>query len=382
MKTVPSWIFLGVLLIGLVHERAPLRAQPADKDTPADRAPAAPKGLAEPTTDAPAQSDDDPIVTDDDDNKPWSQGVSAENRKAARKLFLEGNRLFRVPLFAKAAEQYMAALGKWKHPAFYFNLALAQLNLGKEVDARESLEQALQYGEAPLGAEQFHEAQKQLKEVRRQLGQIRVTCRTPGAEVTMDGMTLFIGPGSYQGWTKAKTHELTAKKAGYLSEAQRVTVSSEGLRDVELKLVTLSQATDASRRWAAWKPWAVVAAGGLIAAGGGGLHALAARSFDDYDKEVSRLCSTPAGDPPRVGCTQDEIDPELAVQLQRARRQQVIAVSSYVVGGSLVATGIVLLYMNRPRIAEQAGSSLSAGGVELTPVVSTDMLGLQLSMSH
>jgi hypothetical protein len=33
-----------------------------------------------------------------------------------------------------------------------------------------------------------------------------------------------------------------------------VTVAAGELRDVELELVTLIQATDATRRWAAWKP--------------------------------------------------------------------------------------------------------------------------------
>ena len=198
-------------------------------------------------------------------------------------------RVSRVPLFAQAAEKYTTALSQWKHPGFYFNLALAQLNLGQEIEARENLEKALQHGEEPLGAEEFKEAQKQLQEVERQLGRIHISCQTPGAEVTMDGVTLFTGPGSYQGWAKAKTHELTAKKQGYLSEARRVTVSFGQLQDIELKLVTLSEAEDTSRRWATWKPWSVVAAGSAVAAAGGVLHALAFRNFNAYDKSFSGL---------------------------------------------------------------------------------------------
>ena len=106
-------------------------------------------------------------------------------------LRVEGNRLFKVPLFAKAAEQYTAAIGKWKHPAFYFNLAVAQLNLGQDVEARDSLEHALHYGEAALGADDFKEAQKQLRELEQLLGRIRITSSTEGAEITIDGATLF-----------------------------------------------------------------------------------------------------------------------------------------------------------------------------------------------
>ncbi|HEX2690676.1 MAG TPA: hypothetical protein VHN14_28865 [Kofleriaceae bacterium] len=143
---------------------------------------------------------------------------------------MEGNRLFKIPLFGRAAEQYTAALRQWKHPAFYFNLALAQLNLGKDVEAHDSLEQALKYGEEPLGAERFQEAKKQLQEVERQLGRLHVTCQTLGAEVTLDGVLLFTGPGSYEGWVKAQDHEITAKNPDYLAQARRVTISPGKLR--------------------------------------------------------------------------------------------------------------------------------------------------------
>jgi tetratricopeptide (TPR) repeat protein len=229
-----------MIIAGLIQAPSPLRAQPAG---------APPGDPSTPTGNEPGPDDDEPVVIDDPD-KPWTQGVSAEDRQAARELFLEGNRRFRIPLFAKAAEKYAAALARWKHPAFYFNLAVAQLNLGEDVEARENLERALEYGEEPLGAEQFQEAQRQLREVERQLGRIRVSCPTQGAEVTLDGVKLLTGPGSYEGWAKATPHEITAKKAGYLSEARQVAVTSGQLLEVELKLITLSEATDASRRWA------------------------------------------------------------------------------------------------------------------------------------
>src|SRR6187431_2652464 len=145
MKIARRRLFLGATIACLLCGHASLQAQPIVK----------------------------PIVTAEE-NKLWNQGVPEQNRKAAEELFQKGNELFLIPLFAKAAEQYVAALNKWKHPAFYFNLALAQLNLGKEIEAHANLERALAYGEKPLGKEQFKEAQKQLAEVKRQIGQIRV----------------------------------------------------------------------------------------------------------------------------------------------------------------------------------------------------------------
>lgn len=158
---------------------------------------------SEPPAGAPTSEDDstedDSTVVDEADS-PWSAGVSAEDRRTARALLREGSRLYLVPLYAKAAEQYEAALRKWKHPAIYYNLALTQRNLGKEIDARENLEHALKYGEKGLGTKRFGEAQKQLADVSRLLGWLQVTCQTFDAEVTLDGATLFGGPGRYQGW--------------------------------------------------------------------------------------------------------------------------------------------------------------------------------------
>jgi tetratricopeptide (TPR) repeat protein len=381
VKTVNILIFFGLLIAVLICDGSLVWAQPT-RGPVADDGESTSSGDASTSPDDESPSEANSIVVDDADS-PWSQGVSAEDRQAARKLLLEGNRLFWIPLYAKAAEQYIAALSKWKHPAIYFNLAIAQLNLGKEIEARENLEHALEHGEAPLGAKRFREAQKQLAEVRRQIGRIRVICRTPGAEVTLDGITLFIGPGSYEGWVKAKTHELTAKKAGYLSEARRVAVLPERLQDIELKLVTLSQATDANRRWAAWKPWIVVAAGGAVAAAGGVLHGLSARDFNGYDAGFLKLeCAAPSETRSTPGCTEEQIRPDLRDQLNLARREQSIAVGAYVVGGASIAVGVVLLYLNRPRLIEQAPARLSARSVLIVPTVSVDMLGIRVSVNH
>ncbi|HWU89287.1 MAG TPA: hypothetical protein VN253_18600 [Kofleriaceae bacterium] len=365
--------------IGLLGSAAPLAAQPAPELGPGGH-----DDSTSPSAPVPAAGGDRPSpsvrVPTDDEGKPWSRGVSIEDRRAARELFLEGNRRFRIPLFARAAEKYMAALSKWKHPAFYFNLAFAQLNAGQEVEARESLERALQYGEEPLGHEEFHEAQRQLQELEHQLGWVRVTCQTPGVEVALDGVPLFIGPGSYRGWARATVHVITGQKPGYLSEARRVSVAARKLQEVELKLLTLSEAADASRRWSVWKPWVVVAAGGAIVAASGVLHAGAFKNFDVYDEQFQRLeCGTDPGEHP--GCTREEVPPALSARLQRARRQQEIAVGGYLAGGSLLVAGAVLLYVNRPRLWEQEARS-SSRGMAVSPVASSDMFGLQVSLGY
>jgi len=365
VKTVR--LFAAVIAASLLCSHMPVRAQPASEPVPAGDAP------VQPDRD-PARIDDDPMVIDESD-KPWSEGVPVESRTAAREVFREGYRLAVLSAYRIAEEKFTAALATWKHPAFYYNLALSQLYLGQEVEARENLERALEYGEDPLGAEYFQEAQMRLHELKRRLGRIRVTCRTPGAVVTLDGVTLFTGPGSHEGWIKAKAYELSAKKAGYQSEARRVTVPAGDLLNVDLSLITLTQAADISRRWPSWTPWAAVTTGVAVASAGGVLHGFASRNLTKYDEDFSKLsCAL------NKGCKYGEIPDGYSERLTRARRQQVAAVTSYVAGGSLIAAGFALLYLNQPRLVEQRGESSRTRDIAVTPAMSGDVFTVMVSV--
>jgi hypothetical protein len=339
-------IVLGVIVCSLIATRAPLYAQVVDE----------------------------PNIAGSDD-MPWNKGVTEQTRTAAREAFLEGNRLFKIPLFSRAVEQYNEALDKWQHPAFYFNLAIAQINLGQYFEARENLERALKYGAEPLRADRFEEAKKQLVEVQRHLGRIRVNCPTPGAEITLDGVTLVTAPDTHDVWVTAKAHEVTAKKPEYGTQAKHVTVAPGALETVNLSLRKLVE----DRPWATWKPWVVVGAGVAVAAAGGVLHALSAHDFGVYDSGFANLsCAA-------MGCTELAINkenPRLSSRLSRARLEQKIAVGGYIAGGAVLAAGVVLLYRNRPHLMEQEDTNPNATGVAMVPVVSAEMLGVLVTVSH
>ena len=362
MKLTKTCLVVGLVAVCVAGARAPLRAQ----------SPAATGG----SPPHQAQLQAAPTVAGGDD-RPWNCGVPVQTREAARQLFVEGNRRFWIPLFAQATEQYRAALARWPHPAFHFNLALAQLNLGDLVDARASLAHAIAYGPEPLGAEQVQEAEDQLRDPERKLGQIEVSCRPHGAEVTLDGGPLVIGPHGFRGWATAGSHELTAHKPGYLAEARRVTVSSGQILELDLTLITLSEAADRGRRWATWKPWLAVGAGVTVVAAGGVLHALSSRGFNAYDDAFQQQPCARAH-----GCTSAEIGPALSDRLSSARREQQIAVAGYTAGGALLVAGAVLLYLNRPQLAEQATPSSPVKTVAVTPAISADMVGVVVSVSH
>jgi tetratricopeptide (TPR) repeat protein len=348
VKTSQTAIFLGVVLCGLVASRAASHAQ----------SPVAPITIG---------------GAIEGEDKPWNHGVPIATRQTARELFLEGNRLFYIPLYTRAAEKYLAALDRWKHPAFYFNLALTQLNLGQQAEAHDNLQRAIQQGEEPLGPLQFREARKQLDELEQQLGRIRVSCQTRGAEVTLDGATLFVAPGSHEVWVKASAHEITAKKAEYVTQARRVNVASGRLEAVDLPLRKLIE----DRPWAPWKPWTVVGTGVAVAAASGVLHALSARNFSAYDDDFRKLsCAS-------MGCTDQDVEdmnPHLPQLLSRAQLQQRLAVGGYIAGGVLIATGAALVYFNRPHLVEQGAANGPA--VAIAPVLSADTVGVLVTVLH
>jgi tetratricopeptide (TPR) repeat protein len=307
------------------------------------------------------------------ENMPWNKGIPQATRAAARDVFLEGNRLFKIPLFSRAAEKYSEALDQWKHPAFYFNLAIAQINLGQWLDARDRLERAMKYGQEPLRADRFDEAKKQLVEVERHLGRIRVRCPTPGAEVTLDAVTLFTGPGQREVWVTASPHEVTARKPDYGTQARRVPVGPGAQESVELSLRKMVE----DHPWAVWKPWVVVGVGAAVAAASGVLHGVSAHDFSLYDSGFVKLpCAV-------KGCTQqqiDEGDPQLGKRLNRARNEQRIAVGGYLAGGAIIAAGAALVYFNRPRLMEREDATSGGPGVALVPVVSSDTVGVLVTV--
>jgi hypothetical protein len=359
VKTKTPWISIGVIACGLMAGSAPLYAEEPRALEGGTAAPAAVGGA----------------VAAGSENEPWNRGVSEATREAARQVFLEGNRLFKIPLFAQAVEKYTEAIGKWRHPAFYFNLALAQLNLGQDVEAHDSLVEATRYGAAPLGVAELQEAKKQLAEIERRLGRLAVSCPTPGAEVTLDGVALLTGPGRREVWVKARAHEITAKQSEYVTQSKRVTVGPGAVQVIDLPLRKLLE----DRPFAVWTPWAVVGAGVAIAAAGGVFHGLSSRDFREYDRVFPTLSCASAG------CTTAQIDeesPGLNGRLDRARREQRLAIGGYLAGGAAIVAGTVLVYLNRPRLAEQEGAGPRGSGVALVPVVSGDTLGMLVTVSR
>jgi PEGA domain-containing protein len=286
--------------------------------------------------------------------RPWTQNVSAQQQQAARELFDAGNALLTDSNVLEASEKYLKALGHWNHPAIHYNLALALIKLDRPLEVYEHLLSAMRYGAEPLGADKYEEASRYKDLLDTQLVRLSLSCDEPGATVTMDGGTLFVGPGRYQGLVRPGTHSIVAVKEGYVTADKSQPLMPGQQVNLDLRPYQLEY----RRRWPSWMPWAVMGTGVALAAGGGVLHLRSSQDYRDFDDTILESC--------REGC-----DPKtngLADLKAHGDTFQRAAYGAYAVGGAAFIGGVVLAYLNQPQ-AVPADPSHKEAAVRVTPLL-------------
>jgi hypothetical protein len=318
-----------------------------------------------------AVSEDEQLVLDDvtdTKGRPWADGVPLDKRKRAYELFLEGNSVIKDGFFAHAADKYREALVLWDHPAFHYNLGIAQMNLDQPIDAYERFLAARKHGARPITDEKYRQAKKYLDALRKQLGEIEVICDEPGAEVAVDGTPLFAGPGRQRVMVRPGGHRVEASKRRFMPDIQQVVVNPGDSKRVTVT-PQIPEHLATVRRWPEWIPLTVAGAGAVALAGAGVMDWHSTRLFDRFDSEFDMLCRMSSG------CRDDQISAALQARLDQARLWQWGARATYVVGGLSVATSAALLYLNRERIVRERRLD-DAGTISLSPMVTPDGVGV------
>lgn len=280
--------------------------------------------------------------------RPWAKGVPPDKQSAALALFREGNLLLRNSLFPRAVEKYREALKLWDHPAIHYNMVLALLNLNEPLSLHEHLIEAMRYGEAPFDADKFERARNFKTLIEGQLSHVEITCDIPDTTVLMDGKEVCKAPERYEAFVIPGAHTFSAIKAGYPRNDRKRNLAQGEKFQLPIKLYTKEELTRYTRKWEAWKPWAVLGAGAAVAAGGGLLHLQARNSFASFDAGVQD-CG---------GCIPEK---DLASKRSRGDTLQTAAMSTYAVGGGAVVTGLVLLYINRAQPYQISPDDLEQG---------------------
>jgi hypothetical protein len=296
--------------------------------------------------------------------EPWYQQATPEARAQAHERFVQAVDKHEQLLRPEARELYEQALTLWDNPDIRWNLALVLDDVGEYVRAHEQLEGALRW-DAALGAERLRQVQERMQALEtRRLARIDADGTEPGADVTLDGQPWFQGVGRRSMLVLPGTHYIIADKSEYFPLNVRAPVLAGERYHVTLRM-TAAQVIE-TRRWSAWKPWAVVAAGVAAAAAGAVLERDAFAQRDSAARSLDDRCHAPVCD----------LAP-LPKTYGRARLENRLAIGAFAAGGTVLAAGLVLVWLDRPRAhREEAIPSL----IELMPAVSADRVGVSASI--
>jgi tetratricopeptide (TPR) repeat protein len=222
-------------------------------------------------------------------SQPWSRGLSTRDKQRARAHFVRGNRAYGRQFYAEAVKRYNAALAIWKHPAVQFNAAQCLIKLERPLAAYELLVSALRYGKAPLGAVFYQRALASKKMLESQLATIEISCREPGATVSLNGKRLFSAPGKVSRRVLPGELLIVASKPGFVTTTKRVIALPR--KHVATELVMQPEAV-MTRRWSRWVPWTVIGVGAVTALSGIGFLRQAKSDLDDFSKALAEDCPT------------------------------------------------------------------------------------------
>jgi hypothetical protein len=323
---------------------------------------------AEPPTGSPPPSTAQPEARPD---RPWAANVPESGQKQALALFEEGNKLFETSEHAAALAKYREALKFWDHPAIRYNAAVALINLDQPLAANENLELALRYGATPFSSETYQQALTYQKLLHGQLAQLKVSCAEPDAEVTMDGAPFFVAPGEASRWLLPGPHQIVVRKAGFTTETRSLTLlpGKPASEAVVLQAIG-SLPTQTVRRWSTWTPWAVIGSGVVVGAVGVPFMFTAKSNVDAYDNWIAEACP--------AGCRTSAVPQDVTDARDRAKTDNIVAISFFAVGGVLAASGVTMLILNQPRIVQAPTSArLSA-----TPVLGAGTVGLSVAVEQ
>jgi hypothetical protein len=284
----------------------------------------------------------------------WYQQTPVDARQRAQALFAKAVDKHQQLLRGDAMELYEQALALWDNPDIRWNLALVLEDLGQYLLAHGQLESALRW-KAALGSERLHEVEDRMRALETQrLARIEADSNEPGAEIKLDGQPWFRGAGTQSTLVPPGEHYISASKAGYFPVTRSVSVTAGQKAHAALSMD--ADRLIETRRWSSWKPWVVVAAGVAVAAVGAGLER---RTFANRGAAVDAL----ARDCNAGRCKSNPLD-----IYARAKLENGLAIGAFAVGGTAVAVGLALAWLNQSRAHRTEARAPSR--IELTPILS------------
>jgi hypothetical protein len=165
--------------------------------------------------------------------------ANPQAKAQAQGLLTQGSALYEKGDYAGALEKFNAAYAAYPSPKLMFNIGQADRDLSRPVEALAAFEKFLA-GDTNASSETSADARKSVAELREKLGQIRVECEKPGAEVNVDGKNIGLTPLPEPIWATPGHHQVTASHASATPALENVEVTAGSVRTVTLHLRPLA----------------------------------------------------------------------------------------------------------------------------------------------
>lgn len=190
----------------------------------------------------------------------------------------------------------------------------------------------------------------------------------------MDGAPLFVAPGEASRWLLPGPHQIVVRKAGYSMETRSLTLVAGRQASEAITMRAIPSVSDVPtrtvRRWPTWTPWAVLGSGVVVGVVGVPFMLSAKSNMNAYDSWISESCP--------AGCPTSEVPQSVFDKRDRARTDNIVAVTLFSVGGALAAGGIGMLILNQPRNVPVS----TIGRVSAIPIIGMRALGLAVALER
>ncbi|MBV8756262.1 MAG: tetratricopeptide repeat protein [Deltaproteobacteria bacterium] len=271
------------------------------------------------------------------DDVPWAKGVSDAAQAQANELYAQGNDLFAHQDNAGALAKYQAAIALWDHPRIRFNMAVTLIRLDRIVEAADSLDAALKYGDKPFSPDLYQRVLDDQQLVRGRVGELEVSCSQPDVHLLLDGKPLATCPATQKQRVLAGEHLLLAEKKDFMTVSRRVIVVGGKTATEDVSLVPIESAVILKYRYPRWMPYTVAGTGAAIALGGLGFYFAGRSQMDRFEAEFAMQCMN--------GCTLAS-QPLLADERSSAKLKGDIGIGMMVGGGAIAIAGVALAVIN------------------------------------
>lgn len=166
-----------------------------------------------------------------------SPASNLQDKAKAKGLLSEGSALYKKGDYASALAKFEAAYAAYPSPKLWFNIGQANRDLGRPVEAVDAFEKFLTLA-ADASPDTNEAARSSVTELRKELGQLRIECETPDAEISIDGKSVGRTPLPKAILVTPGRHQVTAVHTGTASAVESTEVGAGGIRTVVVLLVS------------------------------------------------------------------------------------------------------------------------------------------------